>query len=219
MDKTNTLNYKIKVIDNFLNKNDFYDLCNLNIDRNISEVIDYVETPTFEEVPVELGQVEKSVVNSIRYKNKYYNPELGRNEYILTGMQIETRIKQFSINPMSCGYNIVSSKEKALDKLMEEQEGKRVVIFATSVDFVENYSTKLVKQGLRANCLHGGSKNKQETIANFRYKSVPIFHGHVFRSFAVIKKQTSNTPPFISMRIIEILITSFFIICIKKLFD
>ena len=37
MDKANTLNYKIKVIDNFLNKNDFYDLCNLNIDKNISD--------------------------------------------------------------------------------------------------------------------------------------------------------------------------------------
>jgi hypothetical protein len=36
MNKINKLNYKIKVIDNFLNKKDFYDLCNINIAKNIS---------------------------------------------------------------------------------------------------------------------------------------------------------------------------------------
>ena len=36
MNKKNKLSYKIKVINHFLNKNDFYDLCNLNISKNIS---------------------------------------------------------------------------------------------------------------------------------------------------------------------------------------
>ena len=33
----NNLNYEIKIIDNFLNKDDFNDLCNINIEKDIKK--------------------------------------------------------------------------------------------------------------------------------------------------------------------------------------